>query len=283
MGDFDPRALSALLAPAGFAALVLVPELKYPANPPAIGAASTIGARTALVFRHARDFLPRHDPRRDARPASHGWLGAWNGDLAAAAIFAVVAGIAAMALPPVDEVPAGFPAKVLWNFRLASIGARAVLWGMLGLAFGGMTQKWLRALRSHIRLNLLSKIEVNRMPREPIASVGTHFLIGLRPSPVLDAYDRALLADLRPAGVILFKSNFRHDLPYEAWLESHARLIADIRAAAGREQMLIAIDTRAAACAGRRRRSRVSPMQRDGRGVQPKSATRWVASSPRSA
>src|SRR3984893_2654344 len=80
------------------------------------------------------------------------------------------------------------------------------------------------------------------MLREKIASAGDHFLIGLRPSPVLDDHDRALLGDLRPAGVILFKSNFRHDLPYEAWVESHARLIADIRAAAGRARMFIAID-----------------------------------------
>jgi beta-N-acetylhexosaminidase len=80
------------------------------------------------------------------------------------------------------------------------------------------------------------------MHRETIASVGHHFLIGLKPSPTLDAHDRALLADLRPAGVILFKSNFRHDLPYEAWLESHARLIADIRAATGRARLFIAID-----------------------------------------
>jgi beta-N-acetylhexosaminidase len=80
------------------------------------------------------------------------------------------------------------------------------------------------------------------MLRDTIASVGNHFLIGLRPSPVLDDHDRALLDDLRPAGVILFKSNFRHDLPYKTWLESHARLVADIRAATGRERMLIAID-----------------------------------------
>ncbi len=80
------------------------------------------------------------------------------------------------------------------------------------------------------------------MLREKIDSAGDHFLIGLRPSPILDEHDRALLSDLRPAGVILFKSNFRHDLPYEAWLESHARLIADIRAATGRARMLIAID-----------------------------------------
>ncbi len=80
------------------------------------------------------------------------------------------------------------------------------------------------------------------MLRDSIASVGNHFLIGLRPSPVLDDHDRALLSDLRPAGVILFKSNFWHDLSYDAWLESHARLIANIRAATGRERMLIAID-----------------------------------------
>jgi beta-N-acetylhexosaminidase len=80
------------------------------------------------------------------------------------------------------------------------------------------------------------------MPANRIASVGEHFLIGLQPSPVLNDHDRALLSDLRPAGVILFKSNFCHDLPYEAWLENHARLIADIRAATGRERMLIVID-----------------------------------------
>jgi len=55
-----------------------------------------------------------------------------------------VAGIAALALPPVDEIPVNFPASVLWNFRLASIGARAVLWVALGLIFGSMAQIWLR-------------------------------------------------------------------------------------------------------------------------------------------
>jgi len=75
-----------------------------------------------------------------------------------------------------------------------------------------------------------------------IAAVGDHFLVGLRPSPVLADLDRALLSDLRPAGVILYKSNFRHDLPYGDWLEIHARLIEEIRAATGRPRMFIAID-----------------------------------------
>ncbi len=80
------------------------------------------------------------------------------------------------------------------------------------------------------------------MIKKSIAAVGDHFLVGLRPTPVLHDVDRALLNDLRPAGVILFKSNFRHDLPYDAWLEIHARLIEDIRAATGRRRMFIAID-----------------------------------------
>jgi hypothetical protein len=138
VGEFDPRTLSALLAAAGFVALVLVPELKYPANPPAIG------ARTALYFALlAISFLAMILAAMLALPLA-ARFGAWNGTLIAAAVFVVVAGIASLAMPPVDEVPAGFPANVLWNFRLASIGARAVLWGSLGLGFGGMTQIWLQ-------------------------------------------------------------------------------------------------------------------------------------------
>ncbi|MGA2636227.1 beta-N-acetylhexosaminidase [Methylocella sp.] len=80
------------------------------------------------------------------------------------------------------------------------------------------------------------------MGANSIDAVGDHFIVGLRPTPSLDDRDRALLQDLKPAGVILFKSNFRHDLPYQGWLDSHRRLIEDIRAAAGRENLLIAVD-----------------------------------------
>ncbi|MBO0733046.1 MAG: beta-N-acetylhexosaminidase, partial [Methylocapsa sp.] len=80
------------------------------------------------------------------------------------------------------------------------------------------------------------------MGQEDISGAGDHFLIGLQPSPALTGHDRILLSDLRPAGVILFKSNFRHDLPYEDWLQGHARLIAEIRAAVRRPAMLIGID-----------------------------------------
>ena len=144
VNGFDPKALSALLALAGFVAMVLVPELKYPANPPAIGAPETIGARTALYFAMLAITLLAMILAATLALAFSARLGSWNGTLVSAAVFVAVAGIAALALPPVDEVPVNFPASVLWNFRLASIGARAVLWAALGLTFGGMTQIWLR-------------------------------------------------------------------------------------------------------------------------------------------
>src|SRR5262245_28882542 len=80
------------------------------------------------------------------------------------------------------------------------------------------------------------------MIKTDISLAGDHFLIGLRPTAQLHERDRALLAELRPAGVVLFKSNFLHDQPYERWLEVHRKLIADVRAAIGRDRIFIGID-----------------------------------------
>jgi beta-N-acetylhexosaminidase len=80
------------------------------------------------------------------------------------------------------------------------------------------------------------------MSNADLASVGDHFMVGLRPTPTLHPADRALLHDLRPAGVILYKSNFQHDAPYDEWLSDHARLIAAVREATGRDRLFIGID-----------------------------------------
>src|SRR6201999_4109081 len=45
-----PRTLGAILAAAGFLGLYLLPFLKYPANPPAIGHEDTIKTRSALYL-----------------------------------------------------------------------------------------------------------------------------------------------------------------------------------------------------------------------------------------
>lgn len=80
------------------------------------------------------------------------------------------------------------------------------------------------------------------MNHSDISLAGDHFLIGLRPTVELHERDRALLADLRPAGVILFKSNFQHDQPYEQWLSSHRKLIDDVRNTIRRDRIFIGID-----------------------------------------
>jgi predicted cobalt transporter CbtA len=38
-------------------------------------------------------------------------------------------------------VPEQFPAVVLWNFRIASIGAQLIMWATLGLLFGALSQR----------------------------------------------------------------------------------------------------------------------------------------------
>ena len=58
-----------------------------------------------------------------------------------AACYIVLVGIAALLLPAVNEVPEQFPAVVLWNFRIASIGAQLIMWATLGLLFGALSQR----------------------------------------------------------------------------------------------------------------------------------------------
>lgn len=73
-------------------------------------------------------------------------------------------------------------------------------------------------------------------------SFGHRFLIGLQQSPVLGDHDKKLLSTLRPAGVVLFRANFLANAPYDDWLASHAKLLADVREYIGRDEVLICID-----------------------------------------
>ena len=52
--------------------------------------------------------------------------------------FLVVVAIGYVLLPTIDEVPATFPASLLWNFRLSSLGTQVTLWTVLGLAFAAL-------------------------------------------------------------------------------------------------------------------------------------------------
>lgn len=138
VGRFSPRALSALLAAAAFVVFVLVPDLKYPPNPPAVGLPGTINLRTETYFgmillslcAAAASFMT-------SRPLVRR-LGAWNGTLVSIAMFIALIAAVQSGMPDINEVPTDFPATVLWRFREAALGMQIVLWATIGLIFGPM-------------------------------------------------------------------------------------------------------------------------------------------------
>ncbi|MCB5163902.1 CbtA family protein [Streptomyces bambusae] len=144
VGGFSPRATAALTAAGAFTTVYLVPFLKYPATPPAVGNPDTIGQRTTLFFLMillsvllgvgaiilGRRLAPR--------------LGNWNATLAAGAGFVVATGLAFLVLPDnTDAVKPDFPAALLWEFRVASLAVQLVLWTVFAVAFGALAQRLL--------------------------------------------------------------------------------------------------------------------------------------------
>lgn len=119
--------------------IFLVPFLKYPANPPAVGDPETIGRRTALYVvmvvwslvatfaaaRANRWLRTRAVPDRRRLPAVAG-------------VHVALVAIAFVVLPGnPDAITA--PATLVWHFRMASLAGSAALWATMGTVFG-----WLR-------------------------------------------------------------------------------------------------------------------------------------------
>jgi cyanate permease len=74
-------------------------------------------------------------------------FGEWNATLLAAASYLILVAVAGFLLPSINEVPDEFPAVVLWNFRIASIGAQLIMWGTFGLLFGTLTERAFASVR----------------------------------------------------------------------------------------------------------------------------------------
>jgi vacuolar-type H+-ATPase subunit I/STV1 len=141
IGNWSPRVTAAVVAASGFVAVYVVPIIKYPANPPSIGNPDTIGLRTAIYFGMLLLSLGSMIGAWNVRNRLVGQLGAWNATLVGAAVYLVAVVIFSLAMPPLNEVPEGFPAVVLWQFRMASFGAQAIMWTVLGLGFGAWIER----------------------------------------------------------------------------------------------------------------------------------------------
>jgi hypothetical protein len=141
MGPFGPRATSALLALSGLIAVYVVPNLKFPANPPSVGDPDTIGMRTGLYFSMIAFSLAAMIAAWMLRNRLVRRFGGWDAALIAAGAYLVVVVAIALALPAINEVPEAFPAVVLWQFRMASFGAQAIMWTTIGLGFGALAER----------------------------------------------------------------------------------------------------------------------------------------------
>lgn len=140
LGRLGARATAALLAVAAFITVAVIPLIKYPANPPAVGSPDTIGPRTGLFLIM---LLIAVVAAIGAVALARGlWtrLGGWNAGLVGGAAFLAVIVAAQWGLPAVNEVPAEFSADVLWQFRVAVLGMQAVLWATIGIAFGMLAE-----------------------------------------------------------------------------------------------------------------------------------------------
>ncbi|MEU9101606.1 CbtA family protein [Streptomyces sp. NPDC048361] len=166
-GALRARTLALLVAGGGFFAMYLVPFLKYPANPPAIGHEETIRQRSGLYLIMVVCSI--------AFLAGAVWLGkrlrvrygTWNATLLGGGAFVVAIGIVMLVLPSLGhlafnkenygnqatETPLplkdskgaivypGFPADVLFSFRFFSGAAQLLLWAAIGLFFGPLAER----------------------------------------------------------------------------------------------------------------------------------------------
>jgi hypothetical protein len=136
-----PRGLAGVLALLGYLLVVAVPAAKYPANPPAVGDPQTIGRRTGLYLTLLLVSLALGVAAAVLARRLTAAVGGWNAIVIAAGGFLLAVTVVCLLLPAVNEVPAGFPATVLWQFRMASLGTQAVLWAGLGLIFGVLSER----------------------------------------------------------------------------------------------------------------------------------------------
>jgi hypothetical protein len=149
-GRVRPRSLALLVALAGFVVLNLVPFLKYPANPPAVGSDETVRERTGLYLALLGVSLISAVVAVAVGQALRPRLGTWNATLVAGSGFVIVVGAVMAALPAHGGSPLplrdeegniafpGFPADVLAGFRVHALAAQVVLWFAMALIFASM-------------------------------------------------------------------------------------------------------------------------------------------------
>ena len=174
-GRIRPRQLGYLVPAFFFVGVFLVPFMKYPANPPAIGHEETIRTRGALylilVFCSCLAlFLAVYVGQKLHRR--------WSVTTSTVVVglgYLVVMTVVMLVMPALGHLHAnmveygkhatetplplkdaegrivfpGFPADVLAQFRAYSVGAQVILWGVIALVFAPLAERVLAPVTRH--------------------------------------------------------------------------------------------------------------------------------------
>lgn len=143
-GPIGARALALSLSLGGFLIMSMMPGLKYPPNPPAVGDPATIGYRTTLYFIMLLVSAVIVVTAAWSAHQLRARLGSWNAALWGGGAGLVMLLVVCALMPDVNEIPDGFSADVLWRFRLSSFATQLSMWSATGLLFGAFAESTLR-------------------------------------------------------------------------------------------------------------------------------------------
>lgn len=141
IGRASPARTALWLAAAAFIVVYLVPFIKYPPNPPAVGDPDTLGERTALYLVMVWISILAAVAAVRLRRTLAGGRPPQVATALTGVAYLVVVVVAGIALPGIHEIPETFPATTLWRFRSASVGTQLVTWTSIGLVFAVTAQR----------------------------------------------------------------------------------------------------------------------------------------------
>src|SRR6266404_5247202 len=141
-----PTGLALLLSAGMFVAIVLMPSLKYPANPPTVGLEDTVGARSSSFLTITVISVMGACVAVAAGLAWSRRWGRWRATGLAVGGYVAVMLCVMVLLPGFHEIPGplsgpdgpvldGFPAEVLAEFRLYSLVNQALMWLVIGVTW----------------------------------------------------------------------------------------------------------------------------------------------------
>jgi hypothetical protein len=131
-----------------YLAVVLVPALKYPPNPPGVGDPATITARTAsFITLLVAAVLITIVAEMTWRSMIRQGFSDETRTIAVAGLWVGLIGLT-YAVWPANHDPIGESAKLIWHFRLVSLGGSLALWATLASLFGWIVTRVPRGLET---------------------------------------------------------------------------------------------------------------------------------------